>query len=446
MRYLFSALLAVMVAVPVAAQPGPADTLRLGDLRAAAAAQDPRAVQPDLLTRATELRLAALRAQRLPQFALSGQATVQNEVPSIPISLPGQSVPSPPHEQFRAQVEADWMLWDGGRIARQTAAERARLAENVAGVAVTLHSLRDAATDAFFGALLFDAQADVLALADEDLGARLRIVQRRAEEGAALRADVAALEAERIRVQQGIDEAEAGHHTALAVLADLTGLDLDAAALALPDLDAETARALAAEGDALRDRPELVRFARAAERAEAEARTAEAQTRPTVGLFAQAGVGRPSPFDFLSDEVSEFGIAGVRVRWPLFDGGRAKREAAALRLQADLTDTEAAAFARQIARATANDRADLDRLDAALASDRRAVALREEVLRAARRQLDEGVLLPDVYTDRLTDLAAARLTLARHRIERAQAQARLLSALGRYPEPPVPAVSTIDAD
>ena len=443
---LFLPLLFVLSAAAVAQPKTVPDTLRLGELRAAAAQQDPRAAQPDLLARATQLRLAALRAQRLPQLALSGQATVQNAVPEIPIDLPGQVVPSPPREQARVQVEADWTFYDGGRIARQADAEQVRYEEDVAGVAVTLYRLREATTEAFFGALLFDAQAGVLALSAEDLDARLRVVQRQAEEGAALAADVAVLEAERLRIEQTIAEAEAGRSAALDVLADLTGQPLDVAALAVPDLDDEAARALAAlaEEQIAVDRPERVRFARAADRAEAEARAVEATTRPTLGLFGQAGVGRPSPFDLFASEVAEFGIAGVRVRWPLFDGGRARRTAEALRVQADIAEIEAAAFDRQIVRDVADERADLARLDAALDADRRIVALREEVLRAARRQLDEGVLLPDRYTDRLTDLAEARLTLARHRIERAQAQARLLSALGRFPEPPAPAAPTLD--
>ncbi|MEP0548875.1 MAG: TolC family protein [Rhodothermales bacterium] len=443
---LFLPLLFALSAAAMAQPASTPDTLQLGALRAAAAQQDPRAVQPDLLARATQLRLAALRAQRLPQLALSGQATVQNAVPEIPIDLPEQAVPSPPREQARVQVEADWTLYDGGRVAQQAAAERARYAEDVAGVAVTLYRLREAAAEAFFGALLFDAQAGVLALAAEDLDVRLRVVQRQAEEGAALAADAAALEAERLRIGLTIAEAEAGRRAALDVLADLTGQPLAVAALAVPDLDAEAARALAAlaEEEVAAGRPERVRFDRAAARAEAEARAMEASTRPTLGLFGQAGVGRPSPFDLFADDVAEFGIVGARVRWPVFDGGRARRTAEALRVQAEIAETEAAAFDRQILRDVADERAALARLDVALAADRRIVVLREEVLRAARRQLDEGVLLPDRYTDRLTDLAEARLTLARHRIERAQAQARLLSALGRFPEPPAPAAPTLD--
>ena len=436
----------VVAAFPIAAQEG-ADSLRLGDLRAAAAEQDPRAVLPELLTRASALRIGAIRAQRLPQLTLGGQATVQSDVASLPTELPRQDTQSPPHEQFRAQAEAEWTFFDGGRTRRLAEAERARLGEELAGVRVTLYQLREATTEAFFAAILSGARADVLRLAAEDLAARLRVVREQANAGAALRADVAALEAERIRIVQQGAEAEAARAAALAVLADLTGAPVDPdTPLALPDLHAEVHRALAMLSDERLEggapagggRPELVRFARAAARAEAEARAREVQTRPTVGLFGEAGVGRPGPFDFLSDEVAEYGIAGVRVRWPLFDGGRARREAEALRVQAEIAQTEAAAFVRQTEREVEDERADLARLAAALAADREVVALREEVLRVTRRQLDEGVVLPDLYTDRLTDLAEARLTLARHRIERAEAQARLLSALGRFPEPRPP--------
>lgn len=442
-------LVLMLPAVTVHVQPvTEPDTLRLEVLRAAAAEQDPRAVQPELLARATRLRLAALRAQRLPQLAVTGQATGQNEVPEIPLGGIGQDIPSPPHEQFRAQLEADWTLYDGGRTQRQAAARRAQLAEDVAGVAVTLYALREAATEAFFGALLSAAQVRIFGLTVDDLQAQLRIVRRQADDGAALAAEAAALEAELLRVRQQVEEAEARRRTALGVLADLTGMSISPAdTLVLPDLNAEVDRVLLqldveagrAEGEggmtALLERPELDQFARAAVRAEAKARVREAQTRPSLSLFGQAGVGRPGPFNFLSDDVSEYGLAGVRLRWSVFDWGRVRREAEAMRVQARLAETEAEAFARQVIRDVEDDVADLARLDTAIARDERIVALREDVVRVARRQLEEGALLPDIYTDRITDLAEARLMLDRHRIEHAQAQAHLLSTLGRYPEP-----------
>lgn len=421
-----------------------ADTLRLHQARAAAARQDPRAVLPELLAQASTLRLAALRAQRLPQLSFRGEATVQNEVPQIPINLPGQTAPGPPHEQFRTQVETLWLLYDGGQTTRRAAAERARLAEDLAGVEVTLYALREATTAVYFNVLHADSRVQSFELAEENLSARLRIVREQAEAGTTLAANAAALEAELIRLRQQVAEAEAGHSAALSILAQLTGLPITSAAqVTVPDLSSEVARALIAldataggpfiEGRLI-ERPEVRHFERRADRAEAEARARESQMRPALSLFGQAGVGRPTPFNFFSDDVAEYGLAGIRLHWSVLDWGRARREADALRLQARRAEIEAEAFARQVVRGIEEERATLSRLDTAIVEDRRAVLLREEVLRVAARQFDEGVLLPDIYTDRLTDLAQARLALERHRIERAQAQARLLSALGRYPE------------
>lgn len=462
-RYAFvvaagAGLLLVSVCSVAAAQSerAPSDTLRLGALRAAAAEQDPRAVQPELLARATRLRLVALRAGQRPQFALNGQATVQNEVAEIPVAVPGQDVPSPPHAQYQVQVESDWTLYDGGRVTRQAAAERARLREEEAGVAVTLYGLRQATTEAFFSALLSEARARTLALTADDLEARLRVLREQVREGAALSAASAALEADLIRVRQQVDEAEAARRTALGVLGELTGVSIDTSdALALPDLGAEVVQALrrldAAEGrldgdaaGALVGRPELAQLARTAERLDAEAHVRTAQTRPSLSLFGQAGYGRPSPFNFIADDPSAYALAGVRLRWSIVDWGRAAREAEALRLQARAAKTEAAAFVRQLEREIEDERAHLARLRAALEDDRRAVELRVEALRTARTQLEEGVILPDTYADRLSDLTEARLTLERHRIELAQARVGLLSTLGRYPEQRLLSTETIE--
>ena len=454
MRRLLSAFVVVMLlespalsASPLALPPpvpggdARADTVVLATLRAAAEARDPRAVQPSLLAQAARLRIEAIRAGSLPQVALTAQATVQSDVLTFPIELPAGA--EPPREQVRVQIEADWAVYEGGRAALRQDLERARLAEQQSGIPVALYPLREAVTEAFFGALLARSQAETLGLAAEDVAARLELVQARAAEGAALASDAGVLEADLIRLRQRAEEASAQHRAALAVLRDLTGVRLGPdAVLALPRLGAEVERVVrrAAATD-LADsleagRPEFRHFTAVQNRAGAEARLATAATRPTVSVFGQAGLGRPSPFDVLSDDLTEYALAGVRLRWVPLDWGRSRREAEAARLQAAVARTEAEAFARHLRREVEDEIAEIGRLQDALPQDERVVRLRDDALRVARHQLEEGVLLPDVYTDRLTDLAEARLVRERHRIELARAQARLLSALGRFPEAP----------
>jgi outer membrane protein TolC len=72
----------------------------------------------------------------------------------------------------------------------------------------------------------------------------------------------------------------------------------------------------------------------------------------------------------------------------------------------------------------------IDRLETTLASDDRIVMLRDAIQRAARVRLTEGVITASDYVDRETERLSAEFDRARHRVELAQARARVLTALG----------------
>ncbi len=422
MRY---ALLSLLLAGATAlhAQPRPVTLAALFD---AAAARDARSHNVDLLAEASALRLGALRAQWLPQIGVTGQATYQSSAPTLPIALPGMAAPSSPLERFLAQAELQQTLYDGGRTGRQMAVEQAALLESQAGVAMSLYALKGAVAEAFFGALLAGAREEVLALQEADLTARLTTLKAREASGAALPADTAALAAERLRVWQARLEARAQQQGARAVLVRLTGTPLTPNdSLVLPSAGASWP-----SDAAVGARPELEKLTHAADRVAAEARLARVAMRPHVAVFGQAGVGRPVPFEPFGDATQLFGLVGARLNWTVFDGGRARREAQAREVQARTLANDADAFREQVLREAEDEIADLARFDQTLDADRRAVALREEVARVARRQFEEGVLLPSDYAARLNSLAEARLSYEQHRIERARAAVRLALTLG----------------
>jgi outer membrane protein TolC len=106
------------------------------------------------------------------------------------------------------------------------------------------------------------------------------------------------------------------------------------------------------------------------------------------------------------------------------------RESEIARLQADIVTAEEDAFARTLERSTGTDVATIERLERTVASDARIIALREEVERAARARLEEGVMTAADYVSRQTELLQARIARASHEVELAQARARLLVTLG----------------
>lgn len=447
-------VLVVLVAPDAHAQPLP-DTMSLGVLHDTAQRLDPQARQRALHDRVATLRLQTLDAEWYPDLTLSAQATYQSEVTEIGAGgtggAPGFSVPDPAHDQYEAAAEVSQMIYDGGRIGRQRRVERARLQEEQAGVETSLFALRESVSRVFFAALLAQERQAQLGVLERDLRSRLRLVQSRSREGAALASEAAAIEAEIIRVRQDLAEAEAARRTSLAVLEALVRRPIaPGTVFSVPRLDARvrTARsqlvptgALAFEETlppdvsasgrlaSLLERPEIERFRHTEERLDAQARLEQTATRPRVSAFVRGVYGKPG-LNLFDDSFGPHSVAGIRVSWSAFDRGQSRRAADVRRLQAEIVASTRDAFVDRVRRETFDALYTIDRLHDALDSDAEIVALRESVERTARKQLDEGVLLASEYVDRRTDVFDARVRRSTHRIELAEAQARLLRTLG----------------
>ena len=354
----------------------------LGTLQQAAIDTDPRSRELQLFMQQTDLRLRNIGAQRLPTLTIDGQAQYQSDVAHLATSLPGVSALFlPPKDTFDSGIRLDQRLFDT-TISVQSALERAQLAENQARVRSTLFALRQQVNDAFFAAATLQARAGALAATIEDLNGRLREMNARVQQGTALAADAAAVEATLLERQQDLDDLQASRRGALDRLATLTGQRLaDTDMLVLPDFVAAVAQARQSQST-LRARPGY--------RVRADART----TRPTAGT--DRGTGASEAVDLRTRRVRKAGTQlcaiGVRGvcprRSPLaverMDVGIGDREREALAIQQQVV----AADKRRLPeasrpRSTATKRA-IDRVQRALAIDERIVTLREQVDRATQ--------------------------------------------------------------
>jgi outer membrane protein TolC len=325
-------------------------------------------------------------------------------------------------------VRLEERLFDPAR-GPQGALERAQLGEQQARVRTALFTLRQQVNDAFFGAALLQQRDAALQAAIADLQARLEEVGARVSEGTAIPAESAAVEAALLERQQDRGELAANRRAALVVLSRLTGRQItEAEALTIPDLMAQVVNARRAPLD-LRARPEHEQFARTRERLARQEELTLAQERPRLNAFARLGYGRPG-LNFISDEFDTYALGGVQLQWRTWTWGTAQRERDALRLQQEVVAADQAAFAKGLTEAIATDEAAIDRLRAAVETDARIIALREQIEASARVRLQESVLTAAEYVDRSTELLQARVALATRRVELAQASARLLTTLG----------------
>lgn len=424
MRAFFVAMCALWSAAPLAAQTG--DTLTLQDVLAASRRRDPRMAQLALERARSELRLERIGADRLGSVRLSGQAQYQSEVTSLAgAGVPDGPFPLParPRDTYDVRLDVRQPVFDP-TIPSRRAAERAGRAEAEAQIETVLHGLRVEAIEAFFAAALMESKAAAIEATLQELEAARRVAAARVQEGTALPSEEAALRAELLRRRQDSEEARAERVAALRILSGLTGLDTDTTAvIAVVDpVDV-------AEGSDSIARPELALLARRQERIALQERALAASDLPRLAAFGRAGYGRPG-LDLLDDEFGGWWLGGIQLEWSPRLWGSEGRERELLRLESAIVATEAAAFRAAVERAAARDAAAILRLADAITLDDEIVRLRESVEREARLRFDEGVVTSAELVDRSTDVLAARIARATHRLELARARARYRNLMG----------------
>ena len=405
------------------------DSLRLGDLQNRAVQHDPRTRQLDLLSSQSALRMQDIDASRLPVIGANAQGQYQSQVVTLPLQLPkGLSVPVPAHDTYDAHVGAQQPIYDPTVSARRDV-ERAQLAASEAGVQASTFALRQNVNDAYFSALLQQAQRAEQESAITDLEARRKVAASRVAQGSALPSETDMLDAELLRRRQAVAQLAASRDAALVVLNDLTGQKITSAdALVLPDLGAEVARARQSV-DTLRARPEYEQFARTRDVLAQQQVSLGAADLPRVSAFGRAGYGRPG-LNPLAQEFSNYWLAGVQVEWTPWNWGTTRRDREVLALQRQIVATNEAAFTQSVRRAIAHDVASIDQLAQTLVDDDTIVALREKILRETGYRFSEGVITSAEYVDRETDLLNARLARATHQVQLAQARANFLTSVG----------------
>ena len=390
----------------------------LDECRRLAREHYPEIRQYDLVRRTEEYTLSNARRAWLPQLSFAAQATWQTEVPSFPNALAGMlaqqgiDMPGMNKDQYKAALELNQTLWDGGkseadkRIARAEAAEQARSAD------VDLYALQGRVDNLFFGILLLDERIAQTRLTLDLLRSNLEKVRALQRNGVAMQSDADAVEAELLTVNQQLTQVTASRDSYRRMLEIFTGRPLGGEQLERPD--ASEPRSMESS------RPELALFDATADKLTAQERLVKAATRPHFGLFAQGYYGYPGMDYFqsmMSPDWSWNAMAGVKMSWNFGAYYTRKNSLAKLRTAKEQVEMQREIFLFNTRLQTAEESGDIARLRKALADDDRIVALRRSVREAAESKLRNGVIDTDDLLRKITDEAAAATARSAREIE-----------------------------
>lgn len=383
----------------------------------------PSAKDKALIQAASELKLSGLQSGYLPQVSLNGQATYQSDGINITLPLPtGTRSMSQAKDQYKATLDVNQVIFDGGAIRYQRKVEESSSAADIQQVEVDLYKIKEQVNNAYFQLLSLQENQKLLNVTLDDIKDRENMVSSSVQNGVLMPADLDVLKAERLKVEQQLAEIDISRKSTLTILSILISKPVsDSAQFELP--------VIAVKDTTASGRPEYKLFDLQSERLDNSRKLTGSLLMPKVYAFAQGGIGRPG-LNMLSNNFETYYMFGASFKWTLWDWNKNRKDRQVLDLQKQMVQDKRETFDKNLNIDLQNRLAAIQKLDEALKRDDQIVELRTKITQTSASRLENGVI---TATDYLTDLnaeTAAKINMETHKIQLIQAKANYMLAQG----------------
>jgi outer membrane protein TolC len=380
----------------------------------------------DLNDQILRTELDVLSLERKPSLYLMGAATLQSDATSFD---GGENFPiniDVPLYNARAYGEVNYTISDGGRLDARKAIKAAEGKLGNQQLEVEKFSLRRQINQLFLGILLNRKRINLYETTLADIAERKATVAAAVDLGAALESQILQLSVREVEIEAQRDDVEGIIARLVANLAALTGEDLSVdVSLELPTLPA-------AQTISTIDRPELELFQLQRAAINANETMIEADTKPLVSAFAQAGLGVPNPVNLFDTGISPYAYGGVNFRWKFKDWGKSGKQRELLQLRAAQVNNQQATFLFNLNAKNEAYLADIKRLNRQIEQGRRIAGLQAEILTQLAAQLDNGVITATDYLTQVNAELLARQTLQVDETRLIELQLNFLNERGSF--------------
>lgn len=347
----------------------------------------------------------------LPQFSLSGQATYQSDVTSIPVNMPGVEKMS--KDQYKLQAEVSQLIFDGGAIKNQKELLKANEAVQLQNVEVNLNTLKERVSQLYFSILLFESQLKQRNIYKQNLINALNKATEALKNGTSYKSAVNELKAELVNAEMAENEIKAdekGFRNMLSLL------------IAKPITDqTQFIAPIVTTNFADINRPELKLFDLQKKSFDVQRKKLSADWMPKISAFAQGGYGRPG-LNMLNNNFSTYAIGGIRLNMPLGSLYTLKNNKSILQNNQKQLDADRETFLLNTKTSLEKENADIEKYKTLLQQDDEIIALRAEVVKSAQAQLANGVITTNEFINKLNAENLARQMKNLHEIQLLKAQ------------------------
>lgn len=385
-------------------------TLTLDDCQKAAALHYPQVKNQEVYEGAYQRTRNILKAAYLPTVSLSAQASWQSSVTALPISFPGISIPEMANDQYKLNLDATQLIYDGGITTynKQLADVQLRIDNNE--LATELYKLRQRINELYFNAKLMQKQLAITQTMQKSLESRLSVCQSAYNNGTLTAGQCGILKAEILLLEQRKAESESALRSILKMLTIYTGSEVTEPMLA------ELAEVSINTQPQLLSRPDYASFDLLLAKATLNTGLLGAAQKPKVTGFAQAGYGRPG-LNMLKNDFAPYFMLGARFNWMLWNWKQTRHQQEISDLKSQSIQYAKETFEMNIKLQLAAKNEEIQKIIELLASDEQLIALRSTISAEASSQFDNGVLQSADLVLRLNEEAAAKLNAEVHKLQ-----------------------------
>ncbi|WP_432670655.1 TolC family protein [Flavobacterium sp. SM2513] len=367
----------------------------------------PLAKQNQLLNQKNTFESDALLKAKLPKIDINAQATYQSAVTELPISLPNIAINPLNKEQYRATLDVNQLLYNGGLIDANVQLKQMQTKVQQQQIAVNLYPLKSKINYHFMSVLLLQEQKRLLISKKNLISEKVNEVKAAVKYGALLPSSEQVLEAEILKIQQSIIDNDFQRTKEIQNLAALTSSTISNEVDLIPPVTTVNSTG---------NRPELILYSLQEQQIDQSKMVLSKSNFPKINAFGQAGYGNPG-LNMLNNSLEGFYIVGLKMNWNVFDWNKSKTEQQALDISKQIIATEKETFELNNQMQMKELETEIIKIEKIIQTDVEIIALRENILKVSESQLKNGVITTSEFIIELTNLFDAKTSEKIHQTQ-----------------------------
>jgi outer membrane protein TolC len=353
----------------------------------------------------------------LPKIALNGAATYQTDVTSVPLRLPGVTVPTPQKDQYKVTLDVLQNLYDGGMSKANKKANALAYEADLAQIDVENFMLQEQVTNLFYNIVLLQKQSNNIGYLETQLQNKISRTENNLSQGTASKSDLLQLKSSLIELRQQKSDLLYNMQGTIDALSIWIGESLtkDFIPVAVDDITLSTDNKI--------QRPELKLIDAKKAALLSNKSMIDAKYAPKLSVFATGGYGRPG-LNFLSNSFDFYGIGGLNFKVPLeqFVLKSNSKEKALLDIQVSKLNSQQTQFDTKQNSLLALKSQEILKLEENVKSDSELIAIKSSIKDIMDTRYNEGVITATEYTDAVQAELVAKNNMSLHQVQLALAK------------------------